>query len=517
MTDNVLDDLQRIVNEAVNSVNENSIWEEPQPLSLRIAPEPYPTEALPKTIRDAVLEVTDFVKAPVAMVAGSAIGALSLAAQAHFNVQRAKRLEGPISIFAMTIADSGERKSTCDNFFTSAIREYEDEQSNALKPDQHKYEADISAWQAEHDGIVLAIKGITRGNSKKETRSIDFLKASLQELESRKPEPPKIPRYLLGDETPENLAWGLAKKWPSSGIVSAEAGVVFGAHGMSTDSVMRNLGLLNILWDGGTHSVGRRTSESFTVKDARLTVALQIQEMTLRSFFKQSGGLARGTGFLARFLISWPESTQGTRNFTEAPEHWPNLAQFHQRIERILKMPLPISEEGILTPSLMTLSPSAKDAWIKYHDAIEKQLSYSGELFDIRDVASKSADNAVRLAALFQSFENGICNLIEEEYFQCASTIAAWHLYEAKRFFGEIALPVEQVNLSRLDAWLIEYCRRNGVIQILKNYVRQYGPLRDKSTLDSALKELENLDRVRLITINKSIILQINPSLLVQS
>jgi hypothetical protein len=69
---------------------------------------------------------------------------------------------------------------------------------------------------------------------------------------------------------------------------------------------MRNLSLLNVLWDGGELSIGRRTSESFTVRGARLTVGLQIQEAALRSFFDRSGGLARGTGFLARFLVAWP-------------------------------------------------------------------------------------------------------------------------------------------------------------------------------------------------------------------
>ena len=81
---------------------------------------------------------------------------------------------------------------------------------------------------------------------------------------------------------------------------------------------MRNLGLLNILWDGGAHSIGRRTSESFTVRGVRFTMAMQIQEATLRSFFERSEGLARGTGFLARFLVAWPESTQGFRPYYES-------------------------------------------------------------------------------------------------------------------------------------------------------------------------------------------------------
>jgi len=63
---------------------------------------------------------------------------------------------------------------------------------------------------------------------------------------------------------------------------------------MGKDSIMRNLAMLNQLWDGNSLTIDRRTSESFTVKGIRLTVALQIQEATLQSFFDRSGGLARG-------------------------------------------------------------------------------------------------------------------------------------------------------------------------------------------------------------------------------
>jgi len=61
-----------------------------------------------------------------------------------------------------------------------------------------------------------------------------------------------------------------------------------------------------------------------------------------------------------------------------------------------------------LTPLMLTLTPEAKMAWIAYHDAVEAQLAIGGELFEIKDVASKSADNATRLAALFHVFEDGI-------------------------------------------------------------------------------------------------------------
>lgn len=493
---------------AAGAILEGQSWPEPQPLAAKVAPEPYPIDALPKTIRAAVEEVAGFVKAPLPMVASSALAALSLATQAHVDAKRAERLQGPVGLFLLTIADSGERKSTCDGFFTSAIRQYQEEQAEAMKPAIKEYQAAIAAWEAERDGILSAIKGA--GKLGKPT---DKLRADLAEMQGDKPEPPRVPRLLLGDETPENLAWGLAKHWPSAGVVSAEAGIVFGAHGMSGDSVMRNLGLLNVLWDGGSHSVGRRTSESFTVKGARLTVALQIQEMTLRSFFDRSGGLARGTGFLARFLVAWPESTQGFRPFTEAPENWPHLATFHKRIAAILANPVPIDEDGALSPALMMLAPEAKAAWVAFHDAIESELASGGELYDVRDVASKSADNAARLAALFQIFEDGMGGAVGLECFESASRIAAWHLNESRRFFGELALPAELADAARLDTWLVDYCRREQRHSVSKNHVRQHGPLRDGARLDAAIRELAELERLRLLKEGKRLTIQLNPAL----
>ena len=96
-------------------------WGEPQSLIAKIEPEPYPIDALPPAIRAAVEEVTSFVKAPIPLVASSALTAVSLAIQSHVDVKRAERLIGPVSLFMLTIADSGERKSTCDAFFTRAI------------------------------------------------------------------------------------------------------------------------------------------------------------------------------------------------------------------------------------------------------------------------------------------------------------------------------------------------------------------------------------------------------------
>lgn len=481
-------------------------WSEPQELLSRFESEPYPADALPDTIRRAVEEVAGFVQAPLPMVASSAIAALSLAGQGLCDVQRSQRLQGPCGLFLLTIADSGERKSTCDGFFTAPLRQYEADAADAAKPAMKDYRADVEAWEAKRAGLKEKVRQDVKAD-----KLTTGTEARLRELEHAKPEPPRVARLLYADATPEALAYGLAKQWPSGGVVSAEAGIVFGSHGMGKDSVMRNLALLNQLWDGATLTIDRRTSESFTVRGARLTVALQVQEPTLREFFDKAGALARGTGFLARFLVAWPASTQGTRAFVEPPANWPALSAFHRRIAELLALPVPMDEAGVLSPPVVTMTPEAKTLWIEFHDEIESMLGAGGALYDVRDVASKTADNAARLAGLFQLLVGG--GAIGEEAFECASRIAAWHLSESRRFFGELAMPQELADAARLDAWLLDYCRRNATRTVGKNHVRKHGPLRDGARLDAAIRELEGLDRAARQRVGKRTDILVNPAL----
>lgn len=481
-------------------------WRLPQPMTVKLAMEPYPLDALPTTIRAAVEEVAGFVKAPVPLVAMSALATLSLAGQSHVDIKRAERLQGPIGLFLLAIADSGERKTTCDGFFSEPIKQFEREQAAAAEPAIRTYLAAIAAWDAEREGILAAIR-----DAGKKGKPADGLRKALEELQWSKPAHPPVPRMLFSDETTPSLLMKLGTGWPSAGVVSSEAGIVFGSHAMGGDQAMQGMAAMNVLWDGGEISVGRKTSDSFKVRGARLTVALQTQEATLREFFKRTGTLARGTGFMARFLVAWPDSTQGMRMFTEAPSHWPQLAAYHRRISQILNTPVTLQDGG-LTPTLLELTPKAKQAWIEYHDAIERELVTGGELYDVRDAASKSADNAARLAALFQLFEHGI-NPVEAEVFESASRIAAWHLSESRRFFGEIALPPEMSDAARLDSWLIGYCRDKGLSFVGKNHLRQYGPIRDGNRLDAALKELAEAYRIQSAKSGKRTLIFLNPGL----
>ena len=485
-------------------------WPDPAPLIAQVEQLPYPVDALPTAVRLAVEEVAGFVKAPVPMIAMSALAALSMAVQAHFDVQRAERLTGPCSLFLLAIADSGERKSTCDGFFTKAIRDYEAAAQKEAEPQIQAFKSEVAIWEAQRAGLKEKIKALAKAgkSSAKQERE-------LRELDKTEPHEPKVSRLIYMDATPEALLYGLAKRWPSGGVISSEAGSVFGSHGMGKESLMRNLATLNQLWDATALQVERRTSDSFIVRGARFSMALQVQEATLRTFFDGSKGLARGTGFLARFLVAWPASTQGQRTFTDAPAHWPALAAFNCRLSAILARAAPINDEGALEPALLQMSPAAKEIWIAFHDQIEAQLAGGGELFDVRDVASKIADNAARLAAQFHVFE-GTIGPISIDAIESGARIAAWHLNESRRFFGELALPAEIANSARLDAWLLDRCRRQYTDKVTIRCIQQFGPrdLREKITLTPAVAGLEELGRLRTISDGRKKLIQINPALL---
>ena len=488
-----------------------SEWPDPLPLTTHQQAAPYPLNALPGIIGEAVKEVVDFVQCPVALAASSALAVVSTVGQGLVDVRRAVKLEGPTGLFLLAIADSGERKTTADGFFSKPVKQWEAERAEAAKPALKLYDAGLATWEAKKSGLLAAVTAASKGG-----RDTDRLEELIVAHELEKPEHPPIPQLLFGDSTPEETAYRLAHMWPVGGVLSSEAGVVFGSHGMGKDSAMRNMALLNGLWDADTLRIDRRSGPSYTVRGVRLTMGLAVQAETVKAFLASSKGLARGIGFLARFLVAWPESTQGGRMFQDPPEHWPQLAKFHRRFGALLDTPLAYNENDELTPVMLELSSEAKKVWVAFHNDVEAELRPGRDMAETKDVASKAADNAARLAALFHLFENGIEGSIGEGHMRSAAEVAGWHLYEARRFMGEIALDDGVNNAVKLDGWLTGYCKQNKVVKISARDIQREGPncTRAKVILDAALEELIELGRVRIVKDKNRKKVEINPALL---
>ena len=152
--------------------------------------------------------------------------------------------------------------------------------------------------------------------------------------------------------------------------------------------------------------------------------------------------------------------------------------------------------------------------WRQFHDIAEAELRQGGELADLRDVASKAAENVARLAALFHVFQHGPDGSIGPDHVQAAARIVSWHLLEARRFLGDAAIPKATRNAMKLDGWLIARCQESGSEIVLLRDVMRLGPnpVRRKADAEQALAELADAGRAVLDKDHR--IIRVNPALL---
>jgi len=198
-------------------------WPEPQALVKAEESARYPIEAFPPMIRNALQEVADSVQAPIALVGSSALSAISVAIQSKINVSRDKGLDGPVSLYLLSVAMSGDRKSSLDGYFMRPIEAFERKIREVMKGELSNYNAKLSAWEAERKGILSSIQAAS-GSGK----ATEELKQRLINLESQRPEQPKIPQLQVGESTSEALKKHLSEKYPSTIVHSSEAGEIFG-------------------------------------------------------------------------------------------------------------------------------------------------------------------------------------------------------------------------------------------------------------------------------------------------
>ncbi|MEM1346036.1 MAG: DUF3987 domain-containing protein, partial [Pseudomonadota bacterium] len=178
----------------------------PAPIPLHQArrkPEPVPFAAL-GPLRAAVEAVATQTQAPDALALQSVLAAASLATQALADVETLGG-QAPVSLYCLSIATSGERKSGCDKLALAPVREAEQSRRrahrNALA--EHQDKADLH----EHRR-----KAILRQNG-----DADEQKADLAAL-GPPPTPPLAPDLLFSDPTIEGLCRHFEHGQPSVGV-----------------------------------------------------------------------------------------------------------------------------------------------------------------------------------------------------------------------------------------------------------------------------------------------------------
>ncbi|MGH7057004.1 MAG: DUF3987 domain-containing protein [Acetobacteraceae bacterium] len=480
-------------------------WPEPQSFERAAAqPEPYPLAALSGTIGAAVSEYQAYGQQPMALVASSALAVVSLAAQGLADVARDDRLQGPLSLNFLVIAQSGERKTAADHALGAMLGQWERDRADALREDIKRKRAELDAWVAEEDGLKAAIKATIR----KKPSEAQALRQQLIEHALTRAAELIAPRLRYEDVNPQSLAFMLATGHPSAALWSDEGGMVTGSLGMGKDSLLGFMAGLNRLWDGGAIHHDRKQAQSVHLEGRRLTVSLMIQPMVLRELSLRGAGLTRGSGFLARYLVAAPLSTMGERLYRGVPAGMPSLAAFHDRVRELLNTPLPLDDQGRLSPPTLRLSAGAFAIWRDYHDAIERELKPLGEYAAVCDFAAKSAENAARIAGCLHVLGGGQGS-IPHDTMQAAAMLARWYLRAALRVLEVLDEPQAWADARLLDAWLAH------AGDVPTRMILNSGPsaLRDKSRRNAAIDVLTDLRRARIERDGRREALARNPKL----
>ncbi len=476
-------------------------WPHPAPLIKPLAPEtPYPVDALPSIIQKAVSTYQQYGQQPLPLIACSALANISLACQSLADVARDSYLISPVSLYFLSIGSSGERKSGLDNVFSKATHDWEQHVRDKREPEVQAALTLHHAWQMEKDGLLSQIKrAVFTGED------VDYYKDLLEDMIRYEPVVPLQPTLYFEDTTQEALAIHLANGWPSASLWSDEAGIVLGSHGMQSNPT-RFVALLNRLWDGKSFTAHRKTSQSFILKNRRLTLNLMMQPLLLQQMTAQATSINRQSGFMARCLMAYPVSTMGKRFYQEPPAELNCLDDYKHRITACLKQSEQLSQAGCVKLPILKMSPAAKTHWVKFFNEIESGLKHQGQWSEVKDFASKAAENTARLAALFHLFEDKSGDISAENTEQ-AIPIISWHLQEARRLLAPDSTGGHIHDAMRLMGWLSE----KGLEKTTARNIQQLGPIRDKNQRDTAIETLVEHNLLRITKEGTKVVVEINP------
>lgn len=443
----------------------------PRPLiELNPVAQPYPVQALGGILGPAVERMAEVIGVPQALAAQSVLAASALATQGHAGLQ----LDGrnyPLSLYLITVAASGDRKTAADRCALLPARQWEREQWKRYREQLARYRA--AQRQAQR------------------IKPADPSPTNSVPLEAE----PSAPRLITTDPTIEALIKGLCHDLPSMGLFCDEGGQFIGSSTMSRDNRLKAVTTLLSLWDGSPIDRARSmVGESLRAYDRRLSLHLMLQPYLAMQLL--SDPLLQGQGILGRCLMTWPTSLAGQRSYQAVDlSKDAALKRYHHRLSALFYQPWSLSADGALQLSKLSLSPLARRRWIDLYDAIEAQLGEFGELASVRPSGSKAADNLLRVAGILAVVEES--SVVEVDHIQRASALVGYYLTEIQRLTEQEPVCRVKEEADRLLRWLqVKDWKRFSIRELNRNGPR----FARKSSRHAAKLLVELIDHQWLIT-----------------
>lgn len=418
-----------------------------------------PHEMLPGRFGSVIKGVAHTTQAPIEMVGAVALAAATLAVQGNCTVTSKPGLEGPVSLYFMNVCESGERKSAVQTLLFKAANEVQREWADAAAQQADSFSVEHAVWKEKQNAIRTKFK---RAVCKQEPAG--DIEHQLSSILKEEPKASKVRKLIYQDVTPESLLLGLHEYGNSAALVNDEFGCFVNGP------LSRQLPLLNSMWSGVESSVDRKTSGSFLLKNPRLTCLFQAQPAVFHQFLERQGKQARGNGFLARVLVSYPISTQGTRFEDGQERHCPDLDWFYERWKTLINR----SEKRTLK-----FTPQAQHEWYEIFNLYEVNSQPVKCNADIRDFASKAAEQIARIAAVMHAFMTDDNDEISSETLTASINLVEWYRVQFLQVVTHNDPAAEfQSDFNLFFTWVKSAILNNNCMPIAYSYISQFGPYR---------------------------------------
>lgn len=450
-------------------------WPDPLPLTREFdPPTPFPVVALGPIGSAVVAKMHEVIQAPTALIGQSILAAMNQVSQPHANVIVDGRVS-PLSEYFLTLGESGERKSAGDSWALAPVRSRQRFRMQKYAELREAYEKAAAIYDASAKRI-LADKKLSHEASS----------AKLDKIE--KPKSPVMPLFIVSEPTTEAIHRQLIIGLPSIALVNDEGGQFLGGHAMSAEKRLGALTTLSRLWDRGEFDRVRVGDGSGSYYGRRLNLHLMVQPAVASMLLADP--LAKEQGFLARCLVSYPQSTAGKRVYVDTDiGRTPEYQRYAERLGILIDQEWPLAEdEHELDPPSIILTPTAKKAWVALYNDIETGLRKDGELATVRSLASKAPEHISRLAGTFAVFEGE--SSIHEEHIDRAALLVQHYLAEAVRLWGAGQDTIELKMAKDLLDWFIHKVGPMRIVPLADIYRNGPPSLRSASTARQAMRIL---------------------------
>ena len=432
-------------------------------------PTPWPSDCLPDGLQQAVEAIADEVQAPIALAAFAVLGSVAHLAMRLTNANHPKVGAMPCSLFLLSQAQSGDRKSACFNLATYPISKLERDARELHKKDseQIRCEADAAKGKTE--------KAETLAQIAPDPRTL-YTDGTIQKIESD---------FVNGSA-------------PALSFSTDEGASLLAGHSLKSDTRAASLGSLTKLFDGGGVQRDRvLDGQSGFRFDVRFGLFLSAQPVVLQSTL--SDPMLRGQGFLARFLFAAPQSLAGTRFLDPSRLHSKasdraEIRAYWADIAYMAAAPLSLNEHGGLELQTIRMENEAQKVWLAFFNETEQRQAAEGDLNHLSAFASRAGELAARIAAVYAAYRHygQRCDMglaVTQDDMQRACRLVGYSLNEWQAQANSSNLSQREIDAKQL----LDVLHGKAWADTTRQLIAQNAPNRlrkDKDRRNAAIEEL---------------------------